>query len=515
MLLDIRTVIVVAAVLTLIIGVSLRFVLQNYPPQLLNSIRMWTLGTLLLSAAWMLYGLRGYVPDFVTIVVANGLLSLGFAKHVEAVRVFLGRPNNRALTYAPVLAVVLCELVFTYFVPSSRLRGVTVSVIIGTQLWWAVTSLMARGRARPRSHQLTAAAFFSLSVALFVRAAYESLIGNGLPEAFESSNMQSIAFGLGAAFPSAATLGFLLMCNDRLNRALVHNQERFRAITDNLPTIVAHIDTNMRFTFANSYLAQLLGLESKAIVGRTMLDVLGPAAWDEVRPHVDSVLGGKPSTFEMEREYHGQHRYFEASYVPDLDSSRRVRGFFVLIFDISRLKLAELELAKIAQSDSLTGLANRKKFGESLDLALARSKRHGHSICLLYIDIDHFKSINDSCGHVTGDGVLCEFSRRIERCLRETDLAVRLGGDEFAVLVEDVGSVVEIESVARKLLDAIRLEFVIDGKVLKIGASIGIGVSRPNVDAKSLQCIADEALYAAKMAGRGTYRIAGSISEDA
>ncbi|MDR3387587.1 MAG: GGDEF domain-containing protein [Rudaea sp.] len=506
--LDIRTTMMIAAVLALIIGASLQFALRDYPASILPSIRLWVLGTLLLPTAWMLYGLRDNIPDFLSIVVANGLLGLAFAKQVEALRCFMGHPDNRVLIFAPVAAIVLCECLFTYAVPSMNLRGVTVSAIISAQLWCAVAALVEHGRPRHRSHLLTAAAFATLALALMGRVVNEVFQDQKLPAPFAPSPMQTVVFGLAAAFPIAGTLGFLLMCNDRLYQALARNQERLRAITDNLPTIVAHIDTNQRFTFANEYLGQLLGVNPEWIVGRTMLEVLGPTIYDEVKLHVSTVLRGDAVTFDMERNFRGEHRYFEASYVPDVESGHTVRGFYVLIFDISRLKHAELELARQAQHDNLTGLANRSKFDELLKRALARTERNGRSLGLLYIDIDHFKKINDTFGHAIGDAVLREFATRLEGSLRETDLAARLGGDEFAVLIEDINPSDAPENVARKLLAVLKRDFVVEEANLKISASIGIGVARGDTDAKSLLRRADSALYEAKAAGRNTYCVA-------
>jgi diguanylate cyclase (GGDEF)-like protein len=222
MSLDIRTTVMIAALLALIVGSSLRYALRDYPASLLPSIRLWVLGTLLLPTAWMLYALRNDIPDLLSIVVANGLLGLGFAKQVEAVRRFVGRPDNPALIYAPVASILLCELVFTYVAPNMRLRGVTVSAIISAQLWCAFAALLGQGLPRRRGYLLTAAAFASLAVALLARALYVSVQEQVVATPFSSSPMQTIVFGLAAAFPVAATLGFLLMCNDRLYQELKH-----------------------------------------------------------------------------------------------------------------------------------------------------------------------------------------------------------------------------------------------------------------------------------------------------
>lgn len=506
MILDIPTVVMIAAVQALIVGASLRFTLRDYPASLQPSIRLWLMGTLALPTGWMLYLLRDRVPDFVSIVVANGLLGLAFAKYLEAIRRFVGRPDNTALILAPVAAIVACEVLFTFVVPNMRLRGVTVSAIIAVQLWCAVTALIGQASFVRRSHRLTAVSFAILSLALGTRALTELLTQQGLSAPFAPSPMQTVVYALAAIFPVAATLGFLLMCNDRLNQALVRNQERLRAITDNLPTIVAHVDTNERFTFANAYMIRLLG--NNEIVGRTMREVLGARIYADVQPHVLAALGGKSVTFELQRDYGGRRRYFEATYVPDTDSHGG--GFYVLIFDISRLKHAEQELMRLAQHDSLTGLANRNKFDETLSRCMALMERDGRPLGLFYIDIDRFKDVNDTHGHGVGDAVLVEFATRLRSCLRETDLAVRLGGDEFAVLFENLDSMQTLEQIARRLLATLDQDFLVEECRLRVSASIGIGMACCRAESDTLLCRTDHALYEAKAAGRHTYRIAGS-----
>lgn len=221
MVLDIRTTIMLAAALALLVGLSLRYVLRDYPATLLPSIRLWTLGILLQPTAWMLYGMRDQVADWLTMVVANALLSLAYAKQVQALRTFAGRPHNLTLIYAPVAAVVLAEIVFTYFVPSLRLRLVSASTAYCLQMLSAVVVLIdSHARQRRSSHLLTAVAFLMLAVVVIVRIFYEGLRRDTLPHALAATPMQSVLFALAAFFPTIATLGFVLMCSDRLHQEL-------------------------------------------------------------------------------------------------------------------------------------------------------------------------------------------------------------------------------------------------------------------------------------------------------
>ncbi len=133
----------------------------------------------------------------------------------------------------------------------------------------------------------------------------------------------------------------------------------------------------------------------------------------------------------------------------------------------------------------------------------------------MYLDIDHFKAINDSFGHAAGDAVLKELGRRIQGILRSSDMLSRLAGDEFTVLLENVGSTVAAERVAAKIQAALEPPFLIGTERLQVSASIGVAFTRYTVGTDTLGCVADEALYQAKHAGRACFRaISMSNPED-
>lgn len=290
--------------------------------------------------------------------------------------------------------------------------------------------------------------------------------------------------------------------------ALVRNRQRLQSLIDGIPAMVAHIDTDERYTFANRAIARALQREPQAIVGRTLREVRGEAAYRRISPHVRAALRGEPQTFEgIERPSEGVEIEYQASYVPEFDAQGRVLGFHSLTTDISALKRAERELAQLAREDALTGLANRRQFDERLEQAIVRSRRLELPIALMLIDVDYFKQINDRHGHPAGDAVLQAFATRIRASTYDVDLVARLGGDEFAVLFEYATGIQQVAVVARKILEAMREPVPLrDGVDVAVGASIGIGFQREASFGLSLMALADKALYAAKQAGRGTYR---------
>ncbi|UXI67745.1 diguanylate cyclase domain-containing protein [Tahibacter amnicola] len=287
------------------------------------------------------------------------------------------------------------------------------------------------------------------------------------------------------------------------------SEARLRAVSDNIPALISHLDADERYTFANAFIERLFGIRPEAIVGRTLREVIGETTYADIKPHVDAALQGEPQLFDGSATIRGRLFHYQSSYVPDVGVDGAVRGFFSLTFDITPLKRAEQELERLARFDALTGIANRRYFEERLTIAIARAQRHAMDLALLYLDIDRFKAINDSRGHLTGDAVIREFAIRLQSCLRTDDLVARLGGDEFVVLIENPSSADDIESVAKKIVCAMRVPLVIDGSSLQVTTSVGIAYLHAPESAETLLAVADKALYAAKDAGRNDYRLLG------
>ena len=169
---------------------------------------------------------------------------------------------------------------------------------------------------------------------------------------------------------------------------------------------------------------------------------------------------------------------------------------------------AEAALAAQARTDPLTGLHNRRMFEESFALAIARARRSGTKLALAYLDIDHFKRINDSLGHGMGDRVLVEFARRLKDAVRATDTVARLAGDEFVVIFESLSDPALPDVMGQKILAAMQGEFALDEHFVAVSTSVGIAVGGAQGSTmEHFLATADAALYAAKEAGRGRFSI--------
>ena len=221
MSLDIHSAVTISAVLALLMGISLSYVLRDYPPTLLPSMRLWIFGTFLQPLGWILYGLRGDVPDLVAIALSNAVLSLAFAKLFQALRSFVSRPASAMLVYTPVVLVAAAEIVFTDVSPSIRMRVVSVSPVVAFQFAACAATMLLGSAPRRRSYVLTGVSFALPACVLFLRTLYEGLRSGTLPSAFISTPMQIAVFAAGAFLPAISTFGFVLLCNDRLNIELL------------------------------------------------------------------------------------------------------------------------------------------------------------------------------------------------------------------------------------------------------------------------------------------------------
>jgi diguanylate cyclase (GGDEF)-like protein/PAS domain S-box-containing protein len=184
-----------------------------------------------------------------------------------------------------------------------------------------------------------------------------------------------------------------------------------------------------------------------------------------------------------------------------------ITGAIMAFRDVTAARAKSLEMSHLAQHDVLTGLPNRVLFNDRLTQAIALADRQGKQLAVMFVDLDHFKKINDSLGHEVGDKLLRSVGERLRACVRRSDTVSRLGGDEFVVLLSQVEHAEDAAISARKTLRALTAPHLIDGKSLDINVSIGVSTYPiDGQDAESLINRADNAMYEAKQRGRNNYQ---------
>ncbi len=318
---------------------------------------------------------------------------------------------------------------------------------------------------------------------------------------------------LGRLFAVVITLGVLgavaaVAMGLLLRRTAARRAAQFRSLVHNASDLITVVDESGLIRYQSPSAEWLLGLAPHQLVGTNYFALVDPADEAHLRSIVLDLATSTGSTATAEyrvRHLDGSSRYVE-SIVSDLTADGTVKGLVLNTRDVTDRKSLQDELAHQAFHDSLTGLSNRAVFRDRIEHALPRGTRHDSRLAVLLLDLDGFKTVNDSLGHDAGDELLIAVGRRLKACGRSSDTVARIGGDEFGVLLEDEVDEARARSVADRLLSEFTTPFEVRGRELFVRSSIGIALSVPGAS-KTDELIrnADAAMYAAKAAGKGRY----------
>jgi diguanylate cyclase (GGDEF)-like protein/PAS domain S-box-containing protein len=292
--------------------------------------------------------------------------------------------------------------------------------------------------------------------------------------------------------------------------ALRESEARLRTIADTLPAMVAYLDADQVYRFQNIAYEREFGRDGIQVQGRTVRDIVGEVRYAALEPYLRRVLAGETLSFEEEDTHDGVERNLEVTYIPQRgDDGYTIIGFHAIRQDVTAQKREKKRLLKLAQIDALTGLTNRAGFMQKLADAMALCAENGHLMAVMYMDIDHFKPVNDTYGHNVGDALLKAFSGRLTHTLRATDTVARLGGDEFTIVMEKLMRREDASNIAAKIVSAMHKPFNLDGTIVSVSASIGLTYYQGEpLTPEALLKQADTLLYQAKKDGRDTYRSA-------
>jgi diguanylate cyclase (GGDEF)-like protein/PAS domain S-box-containing protein len=285
-----------------------------------------------------------------------------------------------------------------------------------------------------------------------------------------------------------------------------------RDIVDNAAEGIVVYDRELNYLVWNHFMENLTGLSADAVVGKPALETFPHLAEQKVDVLLRRALAGE-TVSSPDVHYHvpstGRRGWVSSLYRPHTGEDGQVIGVIAWIRDVTDRKAAEQQIEFQAYHDSVTGLANRRLFHEHLSLAVALAGRRDALVAVLFLDLDHFKIINDSLGHSVGDELLREVARRLKAVVREGDTVARVGGDEFTIVLQELPRRDGAGVVAEKVLRTIAEPAEVSGHRLYITASIGITIFPDDgEDAESLLKNADGAMYRAKDAGRNTYQLA-------
>jgi diguanylate cyclase (GGDEF)-like protein/PAS domain S-box-containing protein len=283
---------------------------------------------------------------------------------------------------------------------------------------------------------------------------------------------------------------------------------RFRAAMDATADAIILVNrSTMRFIEVNATACRMLGYEREQMlkIGPAQLFKGGTHSLEREYDDVIAGAGAGESKEVLLSRQDGSHLLVEVT----LHAQRSGSDWIVVgvLSDITERKNAERRLIQMAHYDALTGLPNRTLFYKNLTRILASASDRGWSVALLCIDLDNFKNVNDTRGHVLGDELLCQVSRRLVDCVRIRDSIARLGGDEFAIILVARESQQRAYAVAERVREVLRVPFALNDIEVAVGASVGIALYPDDaVNTETLIRYADTAMYQAKRAGRDVFR---------
>ncbi len=313
--------------------------------------------------------------------------------------------------------------------------------------------------------------------------------------------------------------------NTRMLLQLEQSEQWHRLLVNTSPDIIYTLDAQGLFTFVNDSIQRTLGYAPAELIGKDYLLLVPPGEMENARHRLNERRTGDRATRNFELQLKRKEdlltgiteRTSQDIVVVEIssmgmyrardDDSKEFLGTYGVARDISERKQAEATIAFQAYHDLLTGLPNRALFKDRLGQAIVHAKRHGQTLATLFLDMDRFKVVNDTLGHLVGDGLLQAVAQRLRGCLREGDTLSRIGGDEFMLLLPHIRTRDNAAYIAQKILASLKQPFHVEGHEIFVGISIGIAVFPDDGDTiETLVKHADIAMYHAKDSGRNDYK---------
>jgi diguanylate cyclase (GGDEF)-like protein/PAS domain S-box-containing protein len=332
------------------------------------------------------------------------------------------------------------------------------------------------------------------------------------------------SYGVGelSAFPmrneKGEIVGFRGVSHDvtervRMEEALRQSEEKYRSILEEIEEGYYELDLAGNINFVNKSACRQFGYSEEELIGTNyrayvLKEDLKSVykAWNKVYRTGEPLKSYPFATVRKD----GTQMFVENSVSPLRDKAGKIVGFRAVSRDVTEHKQYEQKIAEMATHDSLTGLPNRTLLSDRLTMGLALSRRSGNRLAVLMLDLDKFKTINDTMGHGVGDQLLKAVAERLTSVTRKSDTIARIGGDEFVLVLPQVCQPANASRLAQRILDVFREPLVFDGHQLNITTSIGIAVYPE--DGKDIEILlknADTAMYRAKEQGRDMYRFYG------
>jgi diguanylate cyclase (GGDEF)-like protein/PAS domain S-box-containing protein len=309
----------------------------------------------------------------------------------------------------------------------------------------------------------------------------------------------------------------LEQAHQRMAREIERSEALHRFLVASSPDIIFTLHGDGRFSFVSDSILSLLGYGAADLLGTEFLSLVADEDIERARSTIRLLPAGAKCAIELRLKHHhhkADHRHFEMTLAslqratPQLQQARLAgeNGIYGVARDVTDKKLAHDRLAYQACHDALTGLPNRALFVDRLELAIVQARRNGKPFAVIFVDLDRFKLINDTFGHLKGDEVLEQVADRLKAALRESDTLARLGGDEFIIVLPNLRGPEDAGLVANKIVEDMTRPFMLDGRDMLLSSSLGIAMFPDDGDdSETLMRHSDIAMYDVKAKGKNGF----------
>lgn len=504
---DIRTLILLHFIVNIINVGAVTIIWHQYRKRFMG-ISLWLAYVVMQAAGLGLVLLRGFIPDFLSIVIANLLMTAGGLCLFIGLEQFVNQRSSQVHNYF-FLALYMVVLYYFYaYQPNLSAREILYAVfyiVLDAQIIWL---LIYRTPVALRSMvHITSLVFVGHLLTNLSRIILIMLVPLRTNDFFQSRFNDALIITIYLALSIGFVIALILMVSQRLLDEVQISEEKFTKAFHSAPyAILLTRPSDGKILDVNDGFIKITGYAYEEVLGKTTLDL---NLWVN-KDHRKEVM----KKLSMDKKIQGVEYPFR------IKSGEMIIGLYsaeTLLINNEELVLSSIsditELSKIRQRlqveathDHLTGLPNRKLFYDRFHIAKANAQRYQKGLAVMSLDLDEFKTINDTFGHDVGDQVLVEVTRRLTAGLRKGDTVARFGGDEFILLLTEIKTREDVIEVAQKILHNFQAAFQVEQSQFYLSASIGIAL-HPQ-DGKTIHDLvkkSDQALYQVKKNGKNNY----------
>jgi len=513
--LDIRTLFAVWSILCIVLTFNLSmFWFYNRTEK---GAGWWVLAMLATTCSSFMFVFRGFLPSFISIVLANTLFILGWSLFCTGLRKFFQIKKGITWEIAPVLVLIGSFLYCTYVLPDLIIRILIFSILLSIASFRCFYLLLERSESGLKMTSVSAGCSSLVIAIFFLCRTVLTLLNIGTPQtqSFLSPSMVTVImmFILIGGYVSL-TSGLIYLPGQRSrnnllvtalnleksNLKLQQSEESFRNLTDNAFEGIAVVQ-NKRLVYINPRMCEMTGYDKDSLLNlESFLPLIAPEARETMMANHLKRLAGEaaPNRYEslfLKRD--GTIYPIELTGV--LISWNNSPATLNIVSDISERKAAEEKVRFMALHDNLTGLPNRYLLQERLERALSQARRTNQPLALLFMDLNGFKQVNDTHGHDVGDMLLKGVAGRLQTLVRDSDTLARMGGDEFVILLPQVNGQSGVATLMSRIDESLRPPFQFGSLEVQSHASVGFALypEHGNTEEELLRA-ADRKMYNVK-----------------